>query len=109
MRHGPCGRAVRSIDLQNPASMHRAFTKSAEPPVGGIFVKPSLSRMRQLGPETLLCRGTMLLAGILAASLALASAQAASLRIAIQDDPDALDPATSGTYTGRFVFAAMCD
>jgi peptide/nickel transport system substrate-binding protein len=53
--------------------------------------------------------GTMVLAGILAAGLTVASAQAASLRVAIQDDPDALDPATSGTYTGRFIFAAMCD
>src|SRR5260221_9705742 len=37
------------------------------------------------------------------------SAQGASLRVGIQDDPDALDPALSGTYTGRFVFAALCD
>ncbi|MBV9113529.1 MAG: ABC transporter substrate-binding protein [Hyphomicrobiales bacterium] len=50
----------------------------------------------------------MLVGGILAGTL-LASAEAATLRVAIQDDPDALDPATSGTYTGRFVFAAMCD
>src|SRR4051794_20497735 len=42
-------------------------------------------------------------------AMALVSAQAATLRVGIQDDPDALDPATSGTYTGRFVFAAMCD
>jgi peptide/nickel transport system substrate-binding protein len=41
--------------------------------------------------------------------LALTSAQAATLRVGIQDDPDALDPALSGTYTGRFVFAALCD
>jgi peptide/nickel transport system substrate-binding protein len=42
-------------------------------------------------------------------ALALTSAQAATLRVGIQDDPDALDPALSGTYTGRFVFAALCD
>ncbi len=41
--------------------------------------------------------------------LTTAGAEATTLRVAIQDDPDALDPATSGTYTGRFVFAAMCD
>lgn len=41
--------------------------------------------------------------------LALSSAHATTLRVGIQDDPDALDPATSGTYMGRFVFAAMCD
>lgn len=32
-----------------------------------------------------------------------------NLSVGIQDDPDALDPAVSGTYTGRFVFAALCD
>src|SRR3954463_14442930 len=42
-------------------------------------------------------------------ALALVSADAAILRVGIQDDPDALDPALSGTYTGRFVFAALCD
>ena len=41
--------------------------------------------------------------------LTLVSAQAATLRVGIQDDPDALDPALSSTYTGRFVFAALCD
>jgi peptide/nickel transport system substrate-binding protein len=51
---------------------------------------------------------TALLA-ISALALALVSAEAATLRIGIQDDPDALDPALSGTYTGRFVFAALCD
>ena len=51
-------------------------------------------------------------AALLAASaltLFLGAAQAAPLRVGIQDDPDALDPATSGTYTGRFVFASLCD
>lgn len=38
-----------------------------------------------------------------------ALAQAPVLRVGVQDDPDALDPATSGTYAGRFVFAALCD
>ncbi|MBO1077036.1 ABC transporter substrate-binding protein [Roseomonas marmotae] len=38
-----------------------------------------------------------------------AAAQGSTLRVGIQDDPDALDPATSGTYAGRFVFAALCD
>jgi peptide/nickel transport system substrate-binding protein len=42
-------------------------------------------------------------------ALVLGSAEAATLRVGIQDDPDALDPALSGTYTGRFVFAALCD
>jgi peptide/nickel transport system substrate-binding protein len=83
--------------------------KSAKPPAGGIFVKPSLPRNRQLGLGTACIAGMMLMAGLVAAAFTVAPAEAASLRIAIQDDPDALDPATSGTYTGRFVFAAMCD
>ncbi len=32
-----------------------------------------------------------------------------TLRIGLQDDPDQLDPATGGTFAGRFVFTAMCD
>lgn len=44
---------------------------------------------------------------LVAASLNVAPA--ATLKVGIQDDPDALDPALSGTYTGRVVFASMCD
>ena len=49
------------------------------------------------------------LATILMIGSGLISAHAATLRVGIQDDPDALDPALSGTYSGRFVFAALCD
>ena len=49
------------------------------------------------------------LAAILMIASGLVSASAATLRVGIQDDPDALDPALSGTYSGRFVFAALCD
>ncbi|MBV9561547.1 MAG: ABC transporter substrate-binding protein, partial [Bradyrhizobium sp.] len=52
--------------------------------------------------------GTALAAILMIASGSVAAA-AATLRVGIQDDPDALDPALSGTYTGRFVFAALCD
>src|ERR1700722_10500596 len=39
-----------------------------------------------------------------------ASAQAGgTLRIGMQDDPDALDPARGGTFAGRIVFASLCD
>ena len=46
-----------------------------------------------------------------AALLAIAmSAQAAgTLRVGMQDDPDALDPARGGTFAGRIVFASLCD
>ncbi|MFI4988915.1 MAG: ABC transporter substrate-binding protein, partial [Alphaproteobacteria bacterium] len=51
------------------------------------------------------------LLGILAAALMLAAgnATAATLRIGLQDDPDQLDPARSGTFVGRVVFAGLCD
>src|SRR5260370_11231356 len=36
-------------------------------------------------------------------------AAARVLRIGLADDPDMLDPTLARTYTGRIVFAAMCD
>jgi peptide/nickel transport system substrate-binding protein len=50
-------------------------------------------------------------AGIDIAMLTIAdTARAAgTLRIGMQDDPDALDPARSGTFAGRIVFASLCD
>ena len=50
-------------------------------------------------------------AGIGAVLLAMAaSAQAAgTLRVGMQDDPDALDPARGGTFAGRIVFVSLCD
>jgi peptide/nickel transport system substrate-binding protein len=55
--------------------------------------------------------GTSIKAFTVAAALfmGIGSAHAATLKVGLQDDPDALDPATSGTYTARIVFAAMCD
>ncbi len=52
-------------------------------------------------------RNIMVLA-VLAATVS-TGAMAQTLRVALQDDPDSLDPATGGTYTGRIVFDAMCD
>jgi len=49
---------------------------------------------------------------VLAAAMLVASASAragGTLRIGMQDDPDALDPAQSGTFAGRIVFASLCD
>ena len=48
----------------------------------------------------------------LLAILALLPASAGAetvLRIGLNDDPDALDPTLSRAYTGRLVFAALCD
>src|SRR5215475_9622967 len=47
-----------------------------------------------------LCLTVALLAG---------AAQAATLRIGLNEDPDALDPARGGSFVGRVVFAAVCD
>ena len=41
--------------------------------------------------------------------LGCAAASASELRIALAEDPDLLDPAQSGSFVGRDVFAAMCD
>jgi peptide/nickel transport system substrate-binding protein len=49
---------------------------------------------------------------ILALLLSLAASPVAAqstLRIGLNDDPDALDPTISRAYTGRLVFAALCD
>ena len=55
----------------------------------------------------------LLLAAIFAVFAAVASHQAAAemkvLRIGLADDPDMLDPTLARTYTGRIVFAALCD
>jgi peptide/nickel transport system substrate-binding protein len=49
--------------------------------------------------------------GVLTAGLLLGSslAEASTLRIALNEDPDALDPATGITLAGRLVFASLCD
>jgi peptide/nickel transport system substrate-binding protein len=36
-------------------------------------------------------------------------ASAATLRIGLNEDPDALDPARGGSFVGRVVFASVCD
>jgi len=49
--------------------------------------------------------------GILAASWLLGTslAEASTLRIALNEDPDALDPATGISFVGRVVFSSLCD
>jgi peptide/nickel transport system substrate-binding protein len=50
------------------------------------------------------------IASLTAFALLCGSAHAAgTLRIGMQDDPDALDPATGGTFAGRIIFASLCD
>ena len=48
---------------------------------------------------------------VLALTLAVAATAGAQgvLRIGLNDDPDAIDPTISRAYTGRLVFAAVCD
>jgi len=50
-----------------------------------------------------------LIACTLAGVLACSAANASELRVALNEDPDLLDPAQSGSFVGREVFAAMCD
>ena len=50
----------------------------------------------------------LLLAALLYLPATAALAQG-TLRIGLNEDPDALDPARSGTFVGRIVFAATCD
>jgi len=52
-------------------------------------------------------RRLLLAAGLIAAVTSAASAQ--TLRIALRQDLDVLDPTHSTTYVGRIVFAGMCD
>jgi peptide/nickel transport system substrate-binding protein len=51
------------------------------------------------------------LTAVLALTLMVTGAASAQgvLRIGLNDDPDALDPTISRAYTGRLVFAALCD
>ena len=46
---------------------------------------------------------------LILALLGLPAAAQTHLRIGIGDDPDALDPTLSRTYTARIVFASICD
>ena len=52
-------------------------------------------------------RRTLLLAALLGTSAM--AAQAQTLRIGLESDPDALDPDKSRTFVGRIVFTALCD
>jgi peptide/nickel transport system substrate-binding protein len=58
-------------------------------------------------------RPKLLAATLFAAFAFVATAAAAAdlktLRIGLADDPDMLDPSLARTYTGRIVFAALCD
>ena len=51
----------------------------------------------------------MLATTALAGCLFAAAGHAADLRIALQDDPDMLDPAQSRSFVGRIVYASLCD
>lgn len=49
------------------------------------------------------------LAALLVTAAVTTVAQAADLRIGLQEDPDALDPAQGRTFVGRIVFESLCD
>src|SRR5205085_12426470 len=53
---------------------------------------------------------TILVASLVAAvTFAGPAAASGTLRIALQEDPDALDPAQGVSFVGRVVFAGLCD
>jgi peptide/nickel transport system substrate-binding protein len=54
-------------------------------------------------------RAVGLTIAVLAQLFAVGAAYATDLRIAVRDDPDILDPTLATTYTGRIVFAGLCD
>ena len=54
-------------------------------------------------------RKDLLAALMLGASVFAIPAMAADLRIALQEDPDVLDPDQSRTFVGRIVYASLCD
>lgn len=54
-------------------------------------------------------RAAMMFVALLAIALPLQVNAQGTLRVGMQDDPDVLDPARSGTFAGRIVFAAACD
>ncbi len=56
-----------------------------------------------------LLAATLLLIAATFAAIDPSPAEARVLRIGLADDPDMLDPTLARTYTGRIVFAAMCD
>lgn len=56
--------------------------------------------------------GRRILVAVVALTLVAAAGAASAqgvLRIGLNDEPDALDPTISRAYTGRLVFAALCD
>src|SRR6187401_1755138 len=71
---------------------------------GGVNVAWGVQRRR---PMTILVRRAAL--ALILALLGLPAAAQTQLRIGIGDDPDALDPTLSRTYTARIVFASICD
>ena len=54
-------------------------------------------------------RKDFLAALLLSATTLATAAQAADLRIGLQDDADVLDPDQSRTFVGRIVYTSLCD
>ena len=50
-----------------------------------------------------------MLAAVMALAAGTGLAQAQTLRIALREDADLLDPTLARTYVGRIVFAGLCD
>jgi len=72
-------------------------------------VRLSGAQIHAMQPMRVPMTRSLLTTSALAMMLITGMAQAADLRIALQDDPDVLDPAQSRSFVGRIVYASLCD
>src|SRR5690606_3107958 len=92
--HGPRGPQQRETDAE-VGDLPRLSGKEGQVPGDGR-VRESLMK-------------SLKILSLTAALLASSAAMAADLRIALQDDPDVLDPHMARTFVGRIVFTSLCD
>ena len=78
----------------------------------GIPTENALARAPEIRQHSRMLGGYIMRRTILALLLLagpLAAHAGGILRIGLNEDPDALDPARGGSFVGRLVFAAVCD
>ena len=123
---GSPGGAIRSVGrTARPACSKRSTTRRPISPAAPVtstgpslfIARPRLDMLRR-GDRKLRLHGRQarghrmrFRSGLAIAALLLGMAPAAaqSLRIGLQEDPDALDPMAGTSFVGRIVFAALCD
>src|SRR6267143_2467404 len=70
----------------------------------GLLRSPPRHRIRE---DTMRILPVLAAAALLGGTIGAAGAQ--TVRIALQDDPDTLDPAKNWTFVGRHVLGSLCD